>query len=274
MISFSNSKINIGLNIVSKRADGYHDLETVFFPLPLYDVLELSDADKTSLTMLGLFIPGNKEDNIVLKAYHLLKKDFKDLPPVHFYLLKNIPAGAGLGAGSANGAYALIALNKKFYLNLSADQLINYALQLGSDCPFFIINRPCFATGRGEIFESVSMNLSNYKMVIVNPGIHISTPAAFSRIVPATPSKPLPVLVSKPITEWKDHIINDFEPVVFKAYAEIEAIKYKLYEAGAVFALMSGSGSTVYGLFQKEVSPSLNFPENYFVKSLNFNPES
>lgn len=270
MVIFSNCKINIGLNIVNKRIDGYHNLETVFYPLPLYDVLELLAADETSITTYGLTIPGNISDNIILKAYHLLKKDFVNLPPVHFYLLKNIPAGAGLGAGSANGAYTLIALNKKFNLNLSTSQLINYALQLGSDCPFFIVNQPCFATGRGEIFESLYIDLSDYKIIIVNPGIHISTPRAFSQINPTIPSNPLPVIVSNPIAEWKDHITNDFEPAVFKTYPEIEEIKNRLYAAGAVFALMSGSGSTVYGLFEKKATPSLHFPEKYFVKNLQF----
>lgn len=268
MIVFSNCKINIGLNIVSKRDDGYHDLETIFYPLPLYDVLELIDAAETSLTIKGLPIPGNIDDNIVLKAYHLLKKDFPQLPPVHFYLLKNIPAGAGLGAGSANGAFTLIALNRKFRLNLSTGQLIHYALQLGSDCPFFIINQPCFATGRGENMQSLSLDLSAYKIVIVNPGIHISTPWAFKQLVPAAPETSLQQLITMPVEEWKHSINNDFEAAVFKTHPEVEAIKIKLYEAGAAFAIMSGSGSTVYGLFDSKQKTSFDFPENYFVKTI------
>lgn len=268
MIVFSNCKINIGLHIVSKRDDGFHNIETVFYPLPLFDVLELIDANETALTLKGILIPGNPQDNIVLKAYQLLKKDFPELPPVHFYLLKNIPPGAGLGAGSANGAFALTALNKKFQLNLSTDQLIKYALQLGSDCPFFISNQPCFAIGRGEQMQTVGLNLVAYKIVVVNPGIHISTPWAFQQITPGPAKVSLQQSLSTPVEEWKDKITNDFEFPVFKANAEIASIKNKLYEAGAAFALMSGSGSTVYGLFAADANPALNFPEHYFIKSL------
>lgn len=272
MISFSNCKINIGLNVVNKREDGFHNLETVFYPLPLYDVLELIDAEKTSLTLKGLPIPGNIEDNIVLKAYHLLKKDFPGLPPVHFFLLKNIPAGAGLGAGSANGAFALIALNKKYNLNLSTPQLLNYALQLGSDCPFFIINKPCFATGRGENLQPVALDLSAYKLIIVNPGIHIPTPWAFKQLIPVKPAESLQQLIQLPVKEWENKIVNDFEPIVFKAHPQIEIIKNKLCEAGAKFSLMSGSGSTVYGLFEKDEILNLDFPTDYFVKELDLLP--
>lgn len=268
MIVFSNCKINIGLHIVSKRNDGYHNIETVFYPLPLFDVLELIDANETALTLKGILIPGNPQNNIVLKAYQLLKKDFPALPPVHFYLLKNIPPGAGLGAGSANGAFALTALNKKFQLNLSTEQLINYALQLGSDCPFFIVNQPCFATGRGEKMQPVPVDLSQYQIVIVNPGIHVSTPWAFKQLQPEQPQRSLQELILMPVEEWKNFITNDFEIPVFKAHPEIESIKDNLYNAGAVFAIMSGSGSTVYGLFAADANPALNFPEHYFIKSL------
>ena len=253
---------------MSKRDDGYHNIETIFYPLPLYDVLELMDASETSLTLKGLPIPGNIEDNIVLKAYNLLKKDFNDLPATHFYLLKNIPAGAGLGAGSANGASALLALNKKFNLNLSISQLINYALQLGSDCPFFILNQPCFATGRGENMQPVNLDLSSRKLIVVNPGIHISTPWAFQQLNPEKPAQSLYDLIQMPINDWKKNITNDFEIPVFNTHPAIEMIKNKLYEAGAAFALMSGSGSTVYGLFEKDDDVIINFADNYFVKEL------
>jgi len=259
---------------VGKRDDGFHNIETIFYPLPLYDVLELIDANETTLTLNGLEIPGKIEDNIVLKAYNLIKKDFAELSPVHFYLLKNIPAGAGLGAGSANGALALIGLNKKFKLNLSTNQLINYALQLGSDCPFFIMNEPCFAAGRGEIMQPVPIDLSGYKIVIVNPGIHIPTPWAFKQIQPEKPKKSLHETVMKPVEEWKDVIRNDFETPVFKAYPDIEEIKKHLIDAGAVFSLMSGSGSSVYGLFKKDVKLDLNLIDNYFVKVLNATSEN
>lgn len=253
---------------MGKRADGYHDLETFFFPLPLFDILELIDNEETILTNFGLTIPCDAKDNIVLKAYNLLKKDFPHIRPIHFYLLKNIPTGAGLGAGSANGAFALIALNKKFHLNLSTSQLINYSLQLGSDCPFFIINQPCFASGRGENLTELKIDLSNSKIVIVNPGIHISTPWAFSQLLPQKPQNPLQKSIAKPIEEWKNFITNDFEAPVFKSHPEIEAIKNCLYEKGAMFALMSGSGSTVYGIFENKTTLEFNFPQHYFIKEL------
>lgn len=268
MVVFSDCKINIGLKIVSKRKDGFHNLETVFFPLPLFDVLELIDADETQITALGLPIPGNQQDNIVLKAYHLLKKDFSKITPVHFYLLKNIPVGAGLGAGSANGAFALSSLNKKFNLGLTENELIQYALQLGSDCPFFIINGPCYAAGRGEILEPLKIDLSAYKIVVVNPGIHISTPWAFAQIKPEAPTLSLKELIQLPVSLWNNSIGNDFEKTVFKAYPPIEKIKNELYKAGAEFALMSGSGSTVFGLFHKNTPPVFDLPKDYFLKCI------
>lgn len=268
MVFFSNCKINIGLNITRKRADGYHNLETIFFPVPVYDVLEFQDSDKLDLTILGSPIPGSIENNIVLKAWHLLKKDFSKLPAVHFYLLKNIPVGAGLGAGSANGAYALQALNQKFQLGIPTEQMLDYALALGSDCPFFIFNKPGFASGRGEVFEEIALDLSDYKLVIVNPGIHISTPWAFSQIVPREPVQSLRDTVSQPVETWKDFITNDFEEAVIRSYPEIGIIKQTLYERGASFAIMTGSGSTVFGLFNKDQITNFDFPKNYFVKEV------
>lgn len=268
MIRFSNCKINIGLYITGKRPDGYHNLETVFFPIPIYDVIELIDAAQTDITIIGQDIPGSPQNNIILKAWNLLKKDFPHLPPVHFYLLKNIPAGAGLGAGSANGAYTLIALNQKFSLQLTEPQLLDYALQLGSDCPFFILNKPSLAMGRGEVFTDTGVDLTSYKMVIVNPGIHISTPWAFGQLKPAIPLFSIKESISQPPEAWKSCIFNDFETVVFKEYPEVAAIKRQLYKAGAIFAIMSGSGSTVYGLFEKNTSIHLNFPDNYFLKNV------
>lgn len=223
----------------------------------------------TTISVLGNLVPGNTEDNIVLKAWYLLKKDIPALPPVHFWLLKNIPVGAGLGAGSANGAYALIALNNKLHLNLSTEQLSSYALQLGSDCPFFIKNKPCFASGRGELLEEISPDLSGYKIVIVNPGIHVSTPLAFSQVRPQPAPVNLKEAISRPVAEWKNIITNDFEAPVIKLHPEIGAIKQSLYDAGADFALMSGSGSTVYGLFKQNINPELN-SSNYFTKTISF----
>ena len=186
MIVFPNCKINLGLNVLGKRPDGYHNIETVFYPLPFYDVLEVIQSSNNQQPV-ELFLSGNKiegktENNLCVKAYHLLKKDFPQLPPVKIYLHKVIPAGAGLGGGSADGAFTLILLNDKFHLQLSQQQLLNYALQLGSDCPFFIINKPCFAQQRGEILEPIQLNLSAYKLIIINPGIHVNTGWAFTQV--------------------------------------------------------------------------------------------
>lgn len=223
------------------------------------------DAEETKLTLHGLPIPGDPEGNIILKAYQTVKKDFPDLPPIHFYLLKNIPPGAGLGAGSANGASALLGLNKKFQLGLSDSQLISYALQLGSDCPFFIVNKPSFATGRGEKMEPVPLDLSGFKICVVNPSIHIATPEAFKQIKPSQPENRLNKLIRLPLTDWKHQITNDFEAPIFNVYPQVATIKNKMYEGGALFALMSGSGSTVYGIFEKNTALIPEFP-GYFTR--------
>ena len=268
MVTFPNSKINLGLNIVGKRGDGYHGIETVFFPVQLKDALEVIEKEKFEFSTSGSPIEGETEKNLCIKAYHLLKKDFPQLPSVQMYLYKAIPIGAGLGGGSADGAFTLKLLNKKFELNLSEKQLINYSLQLGSDCPFFILNKPCFATGRGEILEPTELDLSEFKIVIVLPAIHISTAWAFANIKPLKPVKSIKQIIQQPITTWNDELINDFEKPVFAKYPEIKSIKDALYDEGAIYASMSGSGSAVYGIFRKEKAISLTFPENYFVKTL------
>ena len=275
MIVFPNCKINLGLRILSKRTDGYHDLETVFYPLSFYDALEVIpdevkdlNASRVLFSNSGLSINGNTNDNLCIKAYNLLKKDFPQLAGIQMHLHKAIPSGAGLGGGSADAAFTLKLLNEKFNLALSTDQLINYALQLGSDCPFFIINKPCFATGRGEILEPITIDLSSYKFVIVNPRIHINTASAFSGISPSLPLKPVKEIIQQPLETWKNELINDFEKTVFSKQPEIGNIKNKLYDSGAFYASMSGSGSTVYGIFEKDYVPKFNFPSNYFVKEI------
>ena len=268
MVSFPNCKINLGLNIVNKRDDGYHDIETFFFPIHLKDSLELIEREKFEFSTSGFSIEGEAEKNICIKAYDLLKKDFPQLPSVQMHLHKAIPMGAGLGGGSADGAFTLKLLNKKFDLSLSEKQLINYSLQLGSDCPFFILNKPCFATGRGEILEQTELDLSEYKFLVVNPPIHISTASAFSTIKPLKPVKSIKQIIQQSMSTWKAELINNFEKPVFEKYPEIKNIKEKLYEAGAIYASMSGSGSAVYGIFKKENAISISFPENYFVKTL------
>ncbi|MBV9962834.1 MAG: 4-(cytidine 5'-diphospho)-2-C-methyl-D-erythritol kinase [Parafilimonas sp.] len=272
MIVFPNCKINLGLNIIGKRADGYHNLETVFYPLPFHDVLEVvnssNEEESTELILSGNKIEGNTESNLCVKAYHLLKKDFSKLPVVKIYLHKVIPTGAGLGGGSADGAFMLLLLNDKFQLRLSQQQLINYALQLGSDCPFFILNKPSFAQQRGEVLEPIEVNLSSYKIVIINPGIHVSTSWAFTQTKFAAHNQ-LKEIINEPIKNWKEKLINDFEIPVFKKYPEIKNIKEQLYNSGAIYASMSGSGSTVFGVFpQHALIDRQIFPTYYFIKEL------
>ena len=271
MIVFPNSKINLGLHITRKRSDGFHDLETVFYPLSFTDVLEIIESpapNDISFTASGIPVAGDPENNLCVKAYRLLKKDYPGLPPILMHLHKVIPMGAGLGGGSADGAYALKLLNDKFQLGLSTDQLMKYALQLGSDCPFFITGKPCFATGRGEILASLSIDLSYYTFVLVNPGIHVNTAHAFSQITPALPGKSIKAIIQQPVTTWKDELKNDFEEVVAKQHPEISQIKEELYAKGAVYASMSGSGSTVYGIFEKGKELKWSFTTDYFIKQL------
>jgi 4-diphosphocytidyl-2-C-methyl-D-erythritol kinase len=268
MVSFPNCKINLGLNVLGKRSDGYHDIETVFFPVHLRDALEVIEKEKFEFSTSGFSIEGEPEKNLCIRAFNLLKKDFPQLPSVQMHLHKGIPMGAGLGGGSADGAFTLKLLNKKFDLSLSEKQLINYSLQLGSDCPFFILNKPCFATGRGEILEQTGLDLSGFKILIVHPAIHISTAWAFANINPLKPVKSIKQIIQQSISTWKAELINDFEKPVFEKYPEISKIKDALYDAGAIYTSMSGSGSAVYGIFKKEHAISISFNDNYLVKTL------
>jgi 4-diphosphocytidyl-2-C-methyl-D-erythritol kinase len=270
VVLFPNCKINLGLHVLRKREDGFHDLETVFYPIPLQDALEVvhhpAPATDIEFSSSGLKVEGPMSDNICVKAYHLLKQDFPQLPPIKMHLHKAIPMGAGLGGGSADGAFALLLFNKKFNLQIEKDQLIRYALQLGSDCPFFINNTPCYATSRGEVMENISLNLSTYKFAVVNPGIHVATGWAFSQIKPSAERMSLREIIHQPIESWKENLTNDFEEPVSQHHPELAAIKKTLYQQGAVYAAMTGSGSTVYGLFPKEEQPTFSFPAHYFVK--------
>ena len=276
MVVFPNCKINIGLSIGSKRADDFHNLSTIFIPIPLTDALEIipaasSTAKQVIYSQSGITIDGNEADNICVKAYYLLKKDFPMLPAVRLHLHKNIPMGAGLGGGSADAAFTLQLLNNQFKLNLSNSQLIDYSLQLGSDCPFFIINQPCFATGRGEILEELDLDLSAYKIMLINPGIHINTGWAFKQLQ-LSGTQPAAInfkeIINEPIETWKALLTNDFELPVFELYPEIKNIKEVLYSHGATYAAMSGSGSTIFGIFKKYSIPTIKFPKNYFLKTL------
>jgi 4-diphosphocytidyl-2-C-methyl-D-erythritol kinase len=273
MICFPNAKINLGLRVTSKREDGFHDLDTVFFPVPLHDVLEVitpstGSADAVTFTHSGIPIPGDVSANLCIKAYYLLKKDYPDLPSILLHLHKHIPMGAGLGGGSSDGAFMLKLLNDKYRLGIGAEQLQKYALALGSDCPFFIINEPVQATGRGEIMQSISCTLSSKTMVLVCPGIHVSTADAFRKIKLSPTAPSCASVIERPIQAWKDNLTNDFEEPVFSAFPEIGNIKEKLYDAGALYASMTGTGSTVYGIF--ETSPSIKdlFPSHYQLESI------
>jgi 4-diphosphocytidyl-2-C-methyl-D-erythritol kinase len=266
MIVFPNCKINLGLNIIRKREDTFHDLETVFFPVGLYDALEILPAEnKTQLTVSGIYT-GNNEDNLCMKAFYLLKKDYPQLPVVNIHLLKTIPLGAGLGGGSADAAYTLQLLNKKFNLNIPDEKMYIYALQLGSDCPFFLFNKSCLATSRGEVLEEVNVSLSGYKILLINPGIHISTSEAFSKINPAIPVKRIKEIIQQPIESWKEELHNDFEKYIFEKYSEIKKIKEELYKNGAIYAALSGSGSTVFGIFKKDFMINYSVDATYFYK--------
>jgi 4-diphosphocytidyl-2-C-methyl-D-erythritol kinase len=270
VIAFPNCKINLGLHVLNKRTDGFHNLETVFYPLPLQDALEIilppSPTNDIEFSQSGLAVPGITANNICVKAYRLLRNDFPALPAVKMHLHKTIPMGAGLGGGSADGAFTLTLLAKKFNLPLNEAQLIEYALQLGSDCPFFIKNTACFASGRGEQLEEVKLDLSAYKFVIVNPRIHINTGWAFSLLELSTDHRSIKELIQQPIEKWKDILKNDFEEAVGAHHPQIREIKKEQYSKGAVYASMTGSGSTVFGIFPKDLAPVFSFPADYFVK--------
>jgi 4-diphosphocytidyl-2-C-methyl-D-erythritol kinase len=274
VITFPNCKINIGLNILNKREDGFHNLETVFYPLPLTDALEIIETrqqlnpESILFTTSGLEIAADTNSNICVKAFQLLKSQFPMLPDVLMHLHKVIPSGAGLGGGSADGAFALSMINKKFNLGLKVEKLIQLAASLGSDCPFFIINKPCFASGRGELLEEIPINLSNFKILLVNPGIHIDTATAFKDVKPKVPGKSIKEIIKEPIANWKEQLTNDFEKGIFARHQVIEKIKNALYDNGAIYASMSGSGSTLYGIFEKDKKITAAFPPHYFIKEL------
>ena len=253
MITFPNAKINLGLNIVEKREDGYHNIETLFYPINLRDCLEIVPArGKTELHLSGLHLEGGKKDNLVWKAYEVLTDAFPDkITPIDIYLHKTIPTGGGLGGGSSDGAYMLSLLNEYFSLGLSTEQLVSYALKLGSDCPFFIHNAPQYASGRGEFMEPVLLDLSAFCIQLVCPDVHVSTHDAYKHITPKPAPADLRNLVGADIMVWRDEVTNDFEGEVFAKHPELAELKEELYKAGAIYASMTGSGSALYGIFEK-----------------------
>lgn len=254
MLTFPHAKINLGLQILTRRADGFHDLQSLFYPVQINDALEILPAEKFSFETFGRVIVG--KDNTCVKAYQILKKDF-DLRPVKIILHKNIPIGAGLGGGSSDGAYMLKMLNEKFNVNLSEAQLREYASQIGSDCAFFIQEKPVFTSGRGEILESFPLDLSSYEIIIIYPEISVNTAWAYKMWDEKTdsPGKDynLKKIIKEPVSQWKQFLKNDFEGIVFEKYPSIKKIKEKLYASGALYASLSGSGSAVFGIFEKGV---------------------
>lgn len=253
MVSFPPCKINLGLHVVSKRPDGYHDLETCFYPVPWTDILEIIPSQTLEFNSSGNSIPGNPSDNLCLKAYLLLKKDF-DLAPVKIHLHKILPTGAGLGGGSSDAAHTLRVLNATFNLNLSTAQLCDYAARVGSDCAFFIYDTPMMGTGRGEVLTPIEINLTGKFLVIVKPDLHISTADAFSGIKPRKPAVDLKTTLEQhPLGAWRNVVVNDFEASVFSRHPSLSTIKNQFYDAGALYASLSGSGSAVVGIFENQV---------------------
>ena len=263
MLSFPNAKINIGLSIIEKRSDGFHNLESCFYPVGWSDVLEIIPAKKLSFKSSGIEIPGNPESNLCLKAYHLVNQNFK-LPPVMIHLHKIIPIGAGLGGGSANCAVTIKTLNELFELNMSVEMMENYARQLGSDCAFFIQNKPKFCFGKGDKFEEIKVDLSGKFIILVNPNIHISTAEAYSGVKPQKTNIDLKKILQTPVNQWVDVVKNGFENHLLPKYPVIETIKNSLYVHGAEYASMTGSGSTVFGIFNQEIDLKETFA-NYSV---------
>jgi len=251
MIVYPNAKINLGLNVIERRPDGYHNIETIFYPIGIQDVLSIEPSETCSdysFSSSGIVFDDDAENNLIIKAYRLLRSQY-EFPPVDISLHKQIPFGAGLGGGSADAAFTLKALNELFLLNISTRKLETLASKLGADCPFFIKNTPVYAEGIGNVFSSVKVSLKGYWMLLVKPNIHVSTAEAYAGIQPAPCQKSLNDLVKLPMKEWKNQIKNDFEKTVFEKQPQIGKIKDKMYELGALYASMSGSGSSVYGIF-------------------------
>mgnify|MGYP003081485014 FL=1 len=261
MITFPCAKINLGLNIVEKRADGYHNLETVFYPIPLYDALEIKHMGEEfpslvdcDLKVTGNIVDCNEADNLVIKAYNLLAKDYK-LPRVHAHLFKYIPSQAGLGGGSSDAAYMIRLLDERFRLNIGKAEMERYAAKLGADCAFFISSEPVFATGIGNVFspiKGIREILKGYYITIIKPNVAVSTKEAYANIIPHKPKICCRDIIKQSIETWRDLLVNDFEESVFKLHPEVENIKNKLYEQGAIYAAMSGSGSCLFAIFKAE----------------------
>ncbi len=249
MISFPNAKINIGLNIIEKRPDNYHNIETIFYPIPLNDALEISPNDDISFNIIGSFSDcATTEDNLIYKAYKAVAANHT-IPPFSCYLKKHIPTGAGLGGGSSDAAFMIKLINDFANLNLSNQQMEHLASSIGADCPFFIQNKPTFAEGIGDKFTNINLNLQGYKLLLIKPNIHVPTKDAYSNTIPHKWDNPIINAISQPINEWNNYIFNDFENSIFPKHPELKHIKQQIYNSGALYASMSGSGSSIYGIF-------------------------
>ena len=271
MITFPVAKINLGLNVVERRADGYHNLETVFYPVPIKDALELTmmntqfpSALDCDIKITNMQVEGDESRNLVVRAYELLKQDFPQMPRVHAHLYKGIPTQAGMGGGSSDCAYTIRLLNDMFTLGLTDAQMTDYAARLGADCAFFILSRPAYAEGIGERLQAIDLDLSNYYIAVVRPDIPVPTREAFSLIKPHKPAKNCRDVVMQPIETWRKELVNDFDQSVFALHPEIGTIKQRLYDLGAVYAAMSGSGSAVFGLFSEAIKIGEHFPADVF----------
>ena len=264
MVSFPNAKINLGLDIIEKRNDGYHNISSCFYPIKLTDVLEIIESNKFSFSSTGFTIPGQSKENLVIKAYQLLKKDF-DLPEVAIHLHKSIPTGAGLGGGSADGAYTLKMLNTLFELYLDDTILIDYASTLGSDCPFFIYSLPMIVEGRGDLIRPCGLKLKGYYLFIIKPDFAISTIEAYQEVIPIYPENSIEEILDNPSPEtWKDVLKNDFETGLFKKNPELKEIKKQLFKHGALYASLTGSGAAIFGIFREDPVMDAVFPKMYF----------
>lgn len=267
MLVFPNAKINLGLHVTAKRPDGYHDIETVFYPVAkLTDALEMVESARFRFTTSGIPVDCPPEDNLCVKAYRMLAREY-GLPPVEMHLHKLIPSGAGLGGGSSDAAFTLTALNETFALGLSADELKTFAARLGSDCAFFIDNRPSKATGRGEILRATEVNLTSEWLLIVKPDIHVSTREAYAGVIPRPVVSDIAATVRRPPEEWKNTLTNDFETPIFARHPAIARLKERLHEAGAVYASMSGSGASVFGIFREKPSADFDDAWNILVEN-------
>lgn len=266
MISYPNAKINLGLNVVEKRPDGYHNIETIFYPIPLQDALQVKTAEHhSSFKMEGNQLDCAPDDNLVVRVLRMVERQF-EIPAVDVLLYKHIPSGAGLGGGSSDAAFMLKTLNEKFNLGLSVEEMQKMVADLGADCAFFVENKPVYATGIGNVFTPIELSLNGYYLVLVKPNVHVSTRMAYAAIKPMPSKRLLTEIIKEPVETWRETMTNDFEASVFPLFPELAATKDRLYELGATYASMSGSGSALFGLFKQPVEHIEEKFPNYFVR--------